>query len=239
MEQTIKGLIIHQIRYTDQSYIVRIFCDHHGMKSFMVRTGKTSKSAKNNLIQPLNLVEFECAVRENTQIQSQRNLRIYHPYHNIPFDPVKSAMVMFLNEIMYKTIPDDYVNDRLFRFISDAMILLDDAIDARNFHIWCVLEISRYYGFYPQYEKSIVVPYFDIATGEFASAKPLHPNYLDGECAAMLLSMMDQEWPQVQSIDLHSSIRRKLLESMVTYIRYHLENLREIKSLSVLYEVFH
>jgi DNA repair protein RecO (recombination protein O) len=239
MEQTIKGLIIHHIRYADSSFIVRIFCDVHGMKSFMVRSGKSAKSSKLNILQPLNLVEFESAIRENAQIQSPKNIRISSPYHHIPFDQTKMAMVMFLNEILYKTIPDDYVNDQLYRFLSQAMVLLDDAIDARNFHLWCLIEISRQYGFFPQYDEGIPCNYFDLSQGEYVAHRPLHPHYLEGECAATLLQMLDMEWPQAQALNMKSQVRRQLLESLVHYIRLHLENLREIKSLSILYEVFH
>jgi DNA repair protein RecO (recombination protein O) len=234
--QTILGIIINQIRYSDHSNIVRIFCHHHGMKTFLVRTGKKTNK---NLIQPLTIVEFEAAIRENLQLQSMKNLRFAKPLHNMHFDPIKSAMVMFIDELLYKTIPDDYVNNQLFKFLNDGIILLDDAIDARNFHIWFLLEISRHYGFYPTLSNHSVAFYLDIPSGFFVDTKPNHPNYIEGEHAGVLAMLLDREWPQVQSIDLHSSLRRSLLQTLVDYIRFHLENVREIKSLQVLHEVFH
>lgn len=233
---TTSGIIIKQIRYSDHSNVVRIFCQHHGMKTFLVRSGK--KSSK-NLIQALTIVEFESAIRENLQIQSLKNLRIAQPLHNIHFEPVKSAMVMFIDELLYKTIPDDYVNDKLFKFLCDGIILLDDAIDARNFHIWFLLEISRHYGFYPTINDYAATPYLDIPSGVFVHEKPMHNNYIEGEHATVLAALIDHEWPQVQTMNLHSSLRKNLLQAMVDYIRFHLENVREIKSLQVLHEVFH
>lgn len=234
--QTIRGIIIHQIRYSDQSRIVRIFCEHHGMKAFMVRTGKITGK---NLMQQLTLVEFESSIRENIQLQSLKNLRISKALHQIQFDPEKSAMVIFLDELLQKTIPDDYVNDRLFKFLQDGIVLLDDAIDARNFHVWFMLEISRYYGFYPTYTPGKTITCLDISTGTFLDKTPSHRNIIEGQTAEVLHNMMDQEWPQVQTMNLHSTLRRSLLNSMVTYFRFHLENLPEIKSIQVLHEVFH
>ena len=74
----------------------------------MVQSSKKGKTSNINLIQPLTLVEFEADPRENIQIHQLKDLRMSHPLHHIHFDPVKSAIVMFLDEVLYKTIPDDY-----------------------------------------------------------------------------------------------------------------------------------
>ncbi len=238
MHQIIKGLIIHHIRYSDSKFIVRIFCEHHGLKSFIVQHSKSAKSSGINLLQPLNIVEFESAPKENAQIHTLKNLRIAYPLHHIHFDPVKSAMVMFLDEILYKTIPDDYVNDKLYRFLVNAVILLDDAVDARNFHLWCLMEISRMYGFYPQDEND-TLQFFDLSTSSFEKNIPIHPHFIEGDVAHLLANFINKEWPEVQSMSIPNELRKKLLDALVLYIRLHLDNHREIESLAILHEVFH
>ena len=238
MQQIIKGLIIHSIRYSDSKFIVRIFCEHHGLKSLIVQYSKSGKSSQINLLQPLNIVEFESAPKENAQIHIMKNLRMAHPLHHIHFDPVKSAMVMFLDEVLYKTIPDDYVNDTLFRFLVNAVILLDDAIDARNFHLWSLMEISRMYGFYPQSENA-TSPFFDLSLSSFEKNRPIHPHFIENETAHLLAQFINKEWPEVQSMTVPNELRKKLLDALVLYIRLHLDNHREIESLAILHEVFH
>jgi DNA repair protein RecO (recombination protein O) len=238
METTVRGIVMHTIRYTDSNHIVRILTSHFGLKSFLIRTGKTQKNSVLHLLQPLSLIEFESAMKENSQLQKMKNIRMAHPWQTIPFDPGKSAIVLFINEVLYKTIPDDYANDRLFHFLWNALILLDDSFDEKNFHLWCLLEITRHYGFYPQPDEGRNV-YFDLYQGMFVDSKPIHPSFMNEEESSVLMSMLDKEWPQVQNELLHSSLRKSLLEHLVQYIRIHLENLREIKSLHVLHEVFH
>jgi len=238
MNQTLRGIVIHNIKYKESSYICRIFMEHHGMKTFLIQTRKSSKSSKPNLLQPMMLVEFEAAIKENVQINQLKDLRIAVPLSEAYFNPVKSAILLFLDEVLYKTIPDDYVNQKLYKLLWESVQQLDDAIDARNFHIWCLLEISRHYGFYP-FSDDTEVKYFDMVTASFCKERPSHFNYIDGESCQALFAMLDQEWLQIQPVSLHSSIRKKLLESLVTFLKLHLENLREIKSLSVLHEVFH
>lgn len=81
--------------------------------------------------------------------------------------------------------------------------------------------------------------YFDLPLGCFVAEKPMHNFFVEGENSKALFMMLDREWPEVQPMAFHSSIRRDLLEALVQYIRLHLESLREIKSLSILHEVFH
>lgn len=237
MELTLKGIHIHTIRYNDNQLIVRVFTSKFGLKSFLVRSGKTQKSSKINLLQPLNLIEFESVIKETSKIHPLKNLRSAHPWMAIPFDHSKSAIVLFLNEVIYKTLPDDYINEPLFQLLWDALILLDDTLDAKNFHIWCLLEITRHYGFYPQEEDES--RFFDMELGGFVDRLPAHKDFMDEEESHALRDMLEKEWPEVQDMSLHGELRKRLLTGLVRYVRIHLENLKEIKSLDVLHEVFH
>jgi DNA repair protein RecO (recombination protein O) len=237
MEQTLKGILVHTIRYNDNQLIVRVFTSKFGLKSFLVRSGKTQKSSKINLLQPLSLIEFESVIKELSRIHPLKDVRSAHPWQSIPYDASKSAIVLFLNEVIYKTIPDDYINEPLFQLLWDALILLDDTIDAKNFHIWCLLEIMRHYGFYPQLEDE--TKYFEMELGGFVDRMPPHKDFMDEEESAVLREMLDKEWPEVQNLELSGGLRKRVLISLVRYVRIHLESLREIKSLDVLHEVFH
>ncbi len=239
MEHTVKGILIHTIRHTDSNYIARIYTQNYGLKSFLVRSGKTPKTSVQHLLQPLTLLEFESNMVENAQLQRLKSIRIAHPWQAIPFETGKSAIVLFLDEVLYKTIPDDYANDAFFHFLWNALVLLDDAFNEKNFHLWCLLEITRHFGFYPQCEDEGDVQYFDLMQGYFVAETPLHKAYINKEVALILAGLLDKEWPQVQNLELHSAHRKELLEQLVQYIRIHLESLREIKSLHVLHAVFH
>jgi hypothetical protein len=96
--------------------------------------------------------------------------------------------------------------------------------------------MTRYYGFYPNKNEGA---YFDLQQAYFTSRHPSHPHYLEAPVSAVLYNMLDKEWPQAQQMELHSTIRKQLLAALVTYLKLHLDNLREIKSLDVLHAVFH
>jgi DNA repair protein RecO (recombination protein O) len=240
MNSTAQGIVIHTIRYSDKKLIVKILCNKHGLRSGIVYVSKTGKSSNRHLFQPLAIIDFNSDFQEVNRFISIKSPTLSIPHHNLATDPVKTAMVLFMNEVLSKTIADDYVNDKLFTYIKNSISLLDDAIDARNFHLWWLMEITRQYGFYPQQNSNVQNDMlFDMMAGTFVSRRPSHPHYLEEELSKHLDSLLNLEWPQAQVIVLHSSIRSALLNALVTYLKLHLDNLREIKSLDVLHAVFH
>lgn len=238
MDSVHQGILIHTTKYSDQKIIARIFLKQQGLLSFVIRVGKSSKSIQTSILQPLSLLEFEAVIKENSHLHTIKNIRRSCILNSIPFDPFKSTIVLFLDEVIQKTIPDNYSNPALFKYLWDAIILLDDAVDSRNFHLWCLLEIARHYGFYPQLDEANI-NYFDLRSSFFVTEQPLHSMFLEKNESAILLQMIDKEWPEIQNMQIHSSGRQILLTALVQYIMLHLESNREIKSLKILREVFH
>ncbi|MFN0032949.1 MAG: DNA repair protein RecO [Flavobacteriales bacterium] len=237
MIQSQKAIVIHSIRYTHSKQVVRMFTAEHGLKAFLVNSGKSNKGGVANLLQPLSLVEFECSMKEQSQLQALRELRLAHPWQSIPFDAGKIAVVLFLNEILHKTIPDDYQNNQLFQFLWHSLVLLDDAVEYNNFHLWCLLEITRHYGFYPQAEDG-ARKYFDMQSGIFVNAQPPHTDCMNADESNWLYALLDKEWPEVQHLAMTGVLRKNVLTQLVHYIRLHLETLRQIHSLQVLHDIF-
>jgi DNA repair protein RecO (recombination protein O) len=239
LDYSVKGIVLNITRYSDKSSIVKVFTHHFGLKTFSIRLSKSAKNGSSNLMQPFAPIEFESSLKENQQIHPIKNLRPSHVLASIPFDATKSTMILFLNEVIQKTMVEDYVNDELFQFLNNSIILLDDAVDARNFHLWCLLEITRHYGFYPLLPEDDSVTIFDLKNACFIRNMPGHKQFVAGEEVSVLIRFLEKEWPQVQSMELHSQLRSNLLNMLVQFIQLHLENNREIKSLAVLHAVFH
>lgn len=236
MNLTARGIVIQTIKYSDSKLIVKILCSGLGYKSCMVRTSAQRKGSSQALFQPLRILEFETEHQEVSKFISVKNPRLATPLHNLSVDPVKISMVFFMNEVLSKTLADDYTNEELFQFLKNSIVLLDDAIDPKNFHLWWLMEITRYYGFYPSTTSG---RFFNLKEGQFENLRPDHPYYLDTQLSEVLHSLLDLEWPQAQGIELHSSVRKNVLNALIDYLKIHLHNLREIKSLEVLHAVFH
>lgn len=236
MNLTAQGIVIQTIRFSDSKLIVKLLCNDIGFKSCIIRTSKQPRNSVQHLFQPLQIIDFETDFQEVNKFISIKTPRLATPLHNLATDASKMAMILFMNEVLAKTLADDYANNDLFYFLKNSIILLDDAIDAKNFHLWWLVEITRHYGFYPSKEQGL---FFDLREGTFTHSTPPHAHYLPPKASTHLHKLLDLEWPQAQLVELHSSIRNELLHGLVLYLKLHLDNLREIKSLDVLHAVFH
>lgn len=238
MDQAVRGILIHTTRYSDQAIIARIFTESHGLKSFIVRSGKTLKSSKSHYLQPLNVLEFEMNYREQANLHNLKNIAFAHRFTEIPFHPIKGSIVLFMDEIIHKTLEEDYSNPVLYHFLVQALLVLDSETLTANFPIWFLLELSRHYGFYPQENEEGNVEFFDLNTGVFCKHQPALNQFLQGEGAKGLAAFVEFDYSVAREVPLSPLIRRSLLEGMVLFLQLHLQNVKNIRSLAVLKEVF-
>lgn len=233
-----QGVVLHQLRYNDKSLICRIFTVEAGLKTFLIRIGSSPKKSVLPLLQPMNVVEFDSKLKESGSMNTLKDLTLAVHYTDVPFNPVKSAIALFMDEVLYKTIHDDYQNTDLYQLIVKSMLLLDQEDDVRNFPIWFLLELSKEYGFYPQRDSELDAV-FDLKEGVFYPINHPCPQPLSPEASKALLEMVDAEYEEVRQMRHPAAVRRALLEGLMQYLQLHLENLRNIRSLSILHEVFH
>ena len=74
-----------------------MFTELEGRISFITRIPKTAKGKiKKQYFQPLTMLDLEFDYRPRTSLQRIKEVRILRPYGSIPFDPAKSAILLFL-----------------------------------------------------------------------------------------------------------------------------------------------
>ena len=97
-----KAIVLRSLKFGDSSLIIDMFTELEGRISFITRIPKTAKGKiKKQYFQPLTLLDLEFDYRPRTSLQRIKEVRIFRPYGSIPFDPVKSAILLFLSEFLY------------------------------------------------------------------------------------------------------------------------------------------
>ena len=97
-----KAIVLRSLKFGDSSLIIDMFTELEGRISFITRIPKTAKGKiKKQYFQPLTLLDLEFDYRPRTSLQLIKEVRILRPYGSIPFDPVKSAILLFLSEFLY------------------------------------------------------------------------------------------------------------------------------------------
>jgi DNA repair protein RecO (recombination protein O) len=241
MLQKMSGIVLHSLKYNDASLIVDIYTNLHGRASFIVPLPRSRKSAvKSVLFQPLAVVEFEADMRAGGGLTRVRDAKISVPFNSIPFDPVKSAIALFLAEFLYRALREEEENAPLFAYLVNSLTWLDEC-DAKfaNFHLVFLMRMSRFLGFYPNWESYTDGDLFDLQNAVFVSEAPLtHHFYIDAEETRALRQLMRMNYENMSLFVMNRQQRQRCLTIVMDYYRLHLPDFPQLKSLDVLQELF-
>lgn len=236
MDDNIQGIVLQGIRYGDTSLIVKVFTRNFGLRSYMVK-GAFNRNAKNRaaLFQNLHLINYIEAGRPNKgTLGYLKDVQLATVYQSIPFVMNKSAILMYISELLTKTITEQEQNEALYDFIVRSLQWLDLVEqDYANFPLFFTLELTRHLGFYPK-DNHAHGFCFDMMEGSFAHDYPLHPYYFDAETAAMLSKMLNTGIDEACRIPLRVSQRRELLDGLITFMRLHAPVMNDFRSHEVL-----
>ena len=226
-----KAIVLQSIKYGDNSLIVKMITEELGIQSYMVKGvfGKKSKM-KAALFQNMTMLEIVADSSDNS-LGFIREISLSHCYKSIASDIKKSTIIIFISELLSKSISESETDTDLFNFIYDSMIWLDEAISGyANFPLVFAIQLSKFLGFFPNIDTYSEGSSFDLLDGNF---KTTHNDIyqIDNEPSQFLYKLCRYN---NDNLTISNATRRKLLEAIVTYYKLHADNVREIKSYEIL-----
>lgn len=240
MIQKTKGIVIHTIKYTDNSVISHIYTEKFGRHSFLINAIRGKKSpVRINLLQHLSILEMEVYIKQTRELQRIKEIRLCENFASIPYNPVKNAVALFVAEILYKTLQEQESNLPLFSYLINAIKILDIADKGyANFHLIFLLGFSRHLGFSPRNNYSGSKEIFDIENAFFTNKQPLHPHFISPPASRYLPVIMECSFEKMDQLRLNSNLRNILVTGILDYYRFHVAGMGKVKSFSVLKEIF-
>jgi DNA repair protein RecO (recombination protein O) len=238
MLHTTRGIVLHSVKFSETSVIAKIYTEAFGLKSYMFKgVYKPRARVRANMLQHLNLLELVTDNREYRGIQNVREIRIEHPYKTIPFDVLKSTVALFINEMLYRSIRHEEKDPALFDFIRSSMIWYDDTgTKAVNFHLWFVVHLSRFLGFYPgNIDTGGTI--FNLAEGKFQGDIPLHEFFIKAPASDYLRHLINCQPEAIAEMKIPHIHRAELTEQMIRFYKLHMHDFGDIKSREILTEI--
>ena len=236
MDDTIQGIVLQSIRYGDTSLIVKVFTRSLGLRSYMVK-GAFNHNSKSRaaLFQNLHLINYVEAGKPNrSSLGYMKDVQLATVYQSIPFVMNKSAILMYVSELLSKTLTEQEQNEQLYDFIERSLLWLDLVHqDYANFPLFFTLELTRHLGFYPK-TKHETDFCFDMMEGSFAHDYPIHPYYFDKGDAQLLSQLLNAGIDEACHIPLNVNQRRALLDGLIVFMRLHAPVMNEFHSHEVL-----
>ena len=236
MQVKTKAIVISSLKYQEKSLIVKCLTHSDGLKSYFVPNAFSTKKGNQKIayFQPLSILEIEASHKNKGSLEHFKEIKLAHAYKNIPNDIIKSTIVLFLSEILHYSIHEEEKNESLFDFLESALLWLDAHDETTNFHLILVLEMTKFFGFYPDNSES-VFNFFDCKEGNFTAFQGT--NCLSEHETFLFKKLIDLKFDSDQKV--FAGIERQiLLKILLDYYLFHLDGFRKPKSLDVLKEVF-
>ena len=235
-----QAIVLHAFKYGETRLIVDMFTREAGRMSYVVPMPKTQKSKlKKQYFQPMTLLEVESDVRQQAQLQKLKDARLLSPYASIPFSAEKLALSLFTAEFLYHALRSEQRNVLLFDYIADSMMWLDTALTGyANFHLAFLMRLSRFLGFYPNLDGYREGCVFDLRSGSFSLQVPLHRDFLNPDESRRIQQFMRMGFSSMHLYRLSHHERNRITDVLLHYYRLHIPQFPELKSLSILQELW-
>jgi len=240
MLQKSKGVILHQLKYSDSGIIIQAYTREFGRQSILVRGVRSKKSGKHSaLFQPLSILELVYYYKESRSVQVLKECSVAYSPSVIYSDIRKSSIAVFLGELLSSVLKEETHHFELFDYIENSIKYFDNIKQGyANFHIAFLTGLSSYLGFEPGTRTDPENKYFDLLNGTFVPLPPPHGNYADRYISEVLAQFFTMSFDRIGTIPLTGNLRNEVLETIIRYFGIHLPGLKKINSLEILKEIF-
>lgn len=240
MIEKTRAIVLRSVKYGDAQLIVDVFTEKFGRMAFVVRISKSSKSRmRRQYFQPMMILDIEFDHRPKSKLQKLKDVAIGIPFGDIPFSPFKLSISMFLAEFLCYSTRNESTHVALFQFLVNSMEWLDVAPKGyANFHVVFMIRLSLFLGFSPNMESGSDGGLFDLEEGRFVTCTPNHQHCLGKEESLRMRQLVRLTYSTMHLYAMSHVERNRCVSVIVEYYRLHIPDFPEMKTLSVLQDIF-
>jgi DNA repair protein RecO (recombination protein O) len=233
-----KAIIISKLKYRDNDLIIKCYTENFGIQSYLLRGVLKSKKGKfkTAYFQLFTQLDIIVSYRQNRTLQSLTEVKPSAFYQSIYSNVVKSAIAMFLAEVLSGILKEEEKNQSLYTYLETTLLWLDTNDEISNFHLLFLINLSRYLGFYPELTNTHL-DFFNLEDGKFQNQKT-NLYCISGEKLTQFKQLLGINFEALNTINLNSKNRQEILNMILLYFDLHLGSLKKPRSLQVLNQVF-
>ncbi len=233
------SIVLSKLKYRDYDLIVKCYTQERGVVSYILRGVLKSKKGQTKTVyfQVLSQLQIEENYKPNQSLHTIKEVKLNYIYSSLHTNIYKSAIVLFLSEILSNVLKEEEKNEDLFHYLETTLQYLDSEDHFSNFHLLFLLKLTRYLGFQPE-NLSNDYPYFNLESGVFeASINGVYS--ISGENLTLLKQLLGINFDALNTIKINAKQRQEFLNMLLYYFELHLGSFKKPKSLQVLNDVFH
>ena len=241
MKRTLNIIALRTIRHSERHDILTAYSREAGRVAFAITAGSGREASRRRaLLMPLGLLECVADMKPGREIHTMRDPRALRPLHGLRMHPVKSAVAMFIAEVLAVILREGPADEGMFDYVARSVVALDvmEGAGVANFHICFMVGLSRVLGIEPDtadYQEGMV---FDMAGGHFRLTPPLHSHYLDAARSRMVVELLRMNLTNLHLYKMNRMQRNEMLDTILEYFSLHYTALSSLRSLDVVRDLF-
>ncbi len=239
MLTTTNAIVLSKLRFKDNDLIVKCYTQQQGIISYLLKGVFASKKSNKKVayFQLLSQLQLETDYKSSRSLHYIKDIKTHFLYTTLHTNILKSAIVMFLADVLAHALQEEEQNDGLYSYLQTTLQWLDANSSFSNFHLLFLLELTKYLGFYPDKSQIETASYFNLVDGEFQ-----HENRskysVSSENLTLLKQLLGTTFDELNSIKINAKQRQSFLALILVYFELHLGNFKKPKSLQILNDVF-
>jgi DNA repair protein RecO (recombination protein O) len=239
MFHSAEAIVLQLIPHKDHNAIVKLFTRNSGLTSCWISSLRSKSSGIRAAgLQPLTVINAIIDQRETKQLSTLKEMQISFFPVSIINNIEKSALAIFIAELLLHTIKESETDESLYDFFRESIILLNNTNKkCANFHIIFMLNLSNHLGLLPKNSFSIQTPYLNLEEGTYQAAPPLHTAFLYPGESENISNLSALPIASFASAEIPSALRKNILHGLLKYFEIH-TGMSPLKSHLVLEEVF-
>lgn len=241
MKRVMHIVALRTIRHSEKHSILTAYSLEVGRVAFAIPAGAGREASRRRaLLMPLGLVECVADITPGREVHTMHDPRALVPLHGIHAHPVKSALALFIAELLGIVLREGPPDEGLFGFIRYSVMRLDGmaASHAANFHLCFLFRLGRFLGIEPYTENYSPGMVFDLQDGCYRMSPPMHRNYIGAAESGVVASLARMDYDNMHMFKMSRHERNVLLDGILRYYSLHYAALGSLKSLDVLRVLF-
>lgn len=226
-----QAIVLQAIKHHETSLLLKLFTHEKGLITCFVRNQK-SKSRRVVKWQVLDVVDLDLVITEKNDIYGIKEATYAFSGTERYFDPYRMAMSYFTAEILVKVIAERNIGyPELFDFALEKVNEIEHQQNLALFPLSFLVSLSDILGVKPKVETGADV--FNLSEGAIERV-PRGLQSISTSEVPLLAFYLEKGYFEQQP---GKAERARMLQLMLDFLKYHLPNFIEIKSLGVLKEV--
>lgn len=240
-------MALRSVRYDDRRAILSAWSAEAGRISLSVPDGSSREARRRRAVMmPFALFEGQADIRPDRDIHSMRDIRPMAILPAITSSPAKTAVAIFLADVLHHVLRETSPDPLLSSFIFDAARALDAASPrgTANFPVVFLYRLARFLGFSPDPGAWRPGAFFYMPAASFTLSPPLTAHGAPDSdvlvpAEAACIPMLERVTPAVaQRLRLPLEMRRRMLAHILRYYSLHHTPVDNLRSHQILSELF-